>query len=101
MALQDLGYILETDIDVGLTTYGVQLDRSSIFGNDIIVFSCGAAAEEKAWFDHRAAFCCSNSARNFCMATARKPEVFSRSIPCLYSVFEYQAPQKSRTMRAL
>jgi len=55
MTLQNLGYILETNIDVGLTTYGVQLDRSSTFGNDIIVFS-GAAAEEKAWFDHRAGF---------------------------------------------
>jgi hypothetical protein len=52
MTLQDLGHILETDIDVGLTLYRVQLNRSSTFGNDIIRFCSGSAAQKKAGIYH-------------------------------------------------
>src|SRR5690242_16248556 len=59
------------------------------------------AAQKQTGSNHKVALCCSNSLLSFPRATATNRDVFSRSIPFWYSVFEYHSPQKSRTIRAL
>src|SRR5579864_3009006 len=98
---KNLGHILEADVHVRFTSNRIECDTMPSFCNGIAICNCCPAADEKARGNQNSPPCCSSSLRSFFTATTRNLDVFPRSIPSLYAVFEYHSPQKSRTIRAL
>ena len=98
---ENLGYILEANVYVRIASNGVEFYTVPSLRDRVTAGDVCPTAYKESRLDHKVAFCCSSSLRSFFKATARNPDVFSRSIPFWYSVFEYQSPQKSRTIRAL